>query len=153
MASVFTYPVASSGSYSFNRSRSRVPLSGIKESLLDRSATNSDRGCFGACASMTNKDYRQYSERDNISSEKKKWKLKNNCHSCWSTHNWSTNQSKNQSQSWQWFCWLNLKKKFTSDWTSNWYWGKLLICYWKERIKNKKYLMMEGWPKSRQWIY
>jgi len=52
-----------------------APLSGIKESLLDRSATNANQGWFDACASM--KDDRQYSERDKISSEKQKWKLKN----------------------------------------------------------------------------
>jgi hypothetical protein len=49
-------------------------LSGIKESLLDRSATNANQGCFAACASMIKNDGRQYSEseRDNVSSEKKK---------------------------------------------------------------------------------
>jgi hypothetical protein len=72
MAAVFTYPVASSSSYSFNRSRSRVPLSEIKESLLDRSATNANQGCFDACASMIKKDDRQYSERHKISSKKQK---------------------------------------------------------------------------------
>jgi hypothetical protein len=54
-----------------------VLLSGIKESLLDRSATNANQGCFAACASMIKKDGKQYSERDNISIEKKKWKLLN----------------------------------------------------------------------------
>ena len=50
-----------------------VPLSGIKESLLNRSsATNANQGCFDACASMSKKDDRQHSERDNISSEKQK---------------------------------------------------------------------------------
>ncbi len=51
-----------------------VQLSGIKESLLDRSATNANQGCFDACASMIKKDDRQYSEseRDYVSSEKKK---------------------------------------------------------------------------------
>ncbi len=84
MAAVFTYPVASSSSYSFNRSRSRVPLSEIKESLLDRSATNANQGCFDACASMIKKDDRQYSERENMSREKMKTKkrYKNTCHSC-----------------------------------------------------------------------
>ena len=72
MAAVLTYPVASSGSYSFNRSRSRVPLSGIKESLLDRSATNDNKGCFDACATMIKKDDRQYSERGKVSSKKQK---------------------------------------------------------------------------------
>ncbi len=49
-------------------------LSGIKESLLERSATNANQGCFAACASMIKNDGRQYSEseRDNVSSEKKK---------------------------------------------------------------------------------
>ena len=47
-----------------------VPLSGIKESLLDRSATNANQGCFDACESMIKKDGRQYSERENISREK-----------------------------------------------------------------------------------
>ena len=47
-----------------------VPLSGIKESLLDKSATNSIKGCFDACASMIKKDDRQYSERENINREK-----------------------------------------------------------------------------------
>jgi len=56
MASVFTYSVASSSSYSFNRSRSRVPLSGIKESFLGRSATNANQGCFDSCESMIKKD-------------------------------------------------------------------------------------------------
>ncbi len=49
-----------------------LTLSGIKESLLDKSATNVNQGCFAACASMINKNGRQYSERDNISSKKKK---------------------------------------------------------------------------------
>ncbi len=51
-----------------------VPLSGINKSLLDRSATNANQGCFAACASMVKNDGRQYSEseRDNVSSEKKK---------------------------------------------------------------------------------
>ena len=49
-----------------------LPLSGIKESLLDRSATNANQGCFAVCASMIKKDGRQYCERDNISSEKQK---------------------------------------------------------------------------------
>jgi hypothetical protein len=71
MASVFSYPVSSSSSYSFNRYRSRVPLSGIKESLLDRSTKNANQGCFDACASMIKKDGRQYSERRKISSKKK----------------------------------------------------------------------------------
>ena len=48
-----------------------VPLSGFKESLLDRSAKNAYQGCFDACASMIKRDNRQYSERDNISSETK----------------------------------------------------------------------------------
>jgi hypothetical protein len=47
-----------------------VPLSGIKESLLERSATNANQGCFDACESMIKKDGRQYSERENISREK-----------------------------------------------------------------------------------
>ena len=47
-----------------------VPLSGIKESLLDRSDTNANQGCFDACVSMIKKYDRQYSERDNIRSEK-----------------------------------------------------------------------------------
>jgi hypothetical protein len=47
-----------------------VPLSGIKESLLDRSATNANQGCFDACASMIKKYDRQYSERGKISSKK-----------------------------------------------------------------------------------
>jgi hypothetical protein len=47
------------------------------KNLLDRSATNANQGCFAACASMIKKDGRQYCERDNISSEKKKWQLKN----------------------------------------------------------------------------
>ena len=33
-----------------------VPLSGIKESLLDRSATNANQGCFDSCESMIKKD-------------------------------------------------------------------------------------------------
>ena len=49
-----------------------LPLSGIKESLLDRSAKNANQGCFAACASMIKKDGRKYSERDNIRSEKQK---------------------------------------------------------------------------------
>jgi hypothetical protein len=49
-----------------------VLLSGIKESLLEKSATNANQGCFAACASMIKKDGRKYCERDNISSEKKK---------------------------------------------------------------------------------
>jgi len=54
-------------------------LSGIKESLLDRSATNANQGCFAACASMVKNDGRQCSEseRDNVSSEKKEMKTKN----------------------------------------------------------------------------
>ena len=36
-----------------------VQLSGIKESLLDRSATNANQGCFDACASIIKKDDRQ----------------------------------------------------------------------------------------------
>ena len=39
---------------------------------LDRSATNDNQGCFAACESMIKKDGRQYCERENISSEKKK---------------------------------------------------------------------------------
>ena len=46
-----------------------VPLSGIKESSLDRSATNVN---LDACASMIKKDGRQYSERGTISSKKQK---------------------------------------------------------------------------------
>ncbi len=49
-----------------------VLSSGIKESLLEKSATNANQGCFAVCASMIEKDGRQYSERDNISSEKQK---------------------------------------------------------------------------------
>ena len=33
-----------------------VQLSGIKESLLDRSATNANQGCFDSCESMIKKD-------------------------------------------------------------------------------------------------
>jgi len=40
--------------------------------MLDRSATNANQGCVAACASMIKKDGSHYSERDNISSEKKK---------------------------------------------------------------------------------
>ena len=47
-----------------------VPLSGIKGSLLDRSGTNSNQGCFDAYESMIKKDGRQYSERENIRREK-----------------------------------------------------------------------------------
>ncbi len=117
-----------------------VPLSGIKESLFDRSSTNANQGWIDACASMIKikRDNKHYSERYNISNETQKWKLKmkkNTCHSCWSEHNWSTNQSKNQSQSYQWLCKLNLKRELTSDWTNNWYWGKLWICHWKEKMK------------------
>jgi hypothetical protein len=36
-----------------------VQLSGIKESLLDRSAKNANQGCFDACASIIKKDDRQ----------------------------------------------------------------------------------------------
>ena len=43
---------------------------------MDRSATDTNRGCFDACASMIKKDDSQYSERDNISSEKQKLKQK-----------------------------------------------------------------------------
>jgi len=49
-----------------------VTLPGIKASSLDKSATNANQGCFAACAYMIKKDGKQYSERDNISSEKKK---------------------------------------------------------------------------------
>ena len=45
-----------------------VLLTGIKETLLDRSATNANQGCFAACVSMIKKDGRQYSERDNTKS-------------------------------------------------------------------------------------
>ena len=45
-----------------------VLLSGIKESLLDRSAKNVNQGCFAACTSMIKKDGKQYSESDDISS-------------------------------------------------------------------------------------
>ena len=43
-----------------------VPLSWIKESLLDRSATNDNQGCFDACESMIKKDGRQYLEEGKI---------------------------------------------------------------------------------------
>ena len=49
-----------------------VTLSGIKESLLDKSATNANQDCFDACAFITKRDNRQYSERDNISIETQK---------------------------------------------------------------------------------
>jgi hypothetical protein len=49
-----------------------VLLSGIKETLMEKSSTNANQGCFAVCASMIEKDGRLYSERDNISSEKKK---------------------------------------------------------------------------------
>ena len=61
--------------FSCYRSRSRVPLSGIKESLLDRSATNANQGCFDSCASMIKKDENN-SERCKISSKKQKIKQK-----------------------------------------------------------------------------
>ena len=48
-----------------------VPFSGARESLLDRSPTNANQGCFNACASIFKKDGRQYSERDKTSIEKK----------------------------------------------------------------------------------
>ena len=51
-----------------------VPLSGIKESFLDRSAINAKQGFVDACASIIKKDDRQYSERGNISREKMKTK-------------------------------------------------------------------------------
>ena len=49
-----------------------VPLSGIKESSLDRSATNAYQGCIDASAYMIKKDDRQYSESNKISREKQK---------------------------------------------------------------------------------
>ena len=39
---------------------------------MEKSATNANQGYFAVCASMIEKDGRQYSERDNISSEKQK---------------------------------------------------------------------------------
>jgi len=59
------------GAATSTASTDQLPLSGIKESSLDRSATNANQGCFAACASMIKKDGRQNCERDNISSEKK----------------------------------------------------------------------------------
>ena len=56
----------------------QVPLSEIKESLLDRSAKNANQVCFDACASMNKKDERWYSERVKISSKKHKGKQKKN---------------------------------------------------------------------------
>ena len=60
------------GAATATASADTVPLSGIKESLLDRSATNANQGYFDACASMRKKDDKQHSEKDNISSEKHK---------------------------------------------------------------------------------
>ena len=60
-----------------------APLSRIKQSSYDRSATNAYQGCFDACASMTNNDDRQHNERDKICREKKMVKqygTKNTCH-------------------------------------------------------------------------
>jgi hypothetical protein len=64
----------SAGAATSTASTDQLPLSGIKESLLDRSATNANQGFFAACASMIKNDGRQYSEseRDNVSSEKNK---------------------------------------------------------------------------------
>jgi len=60
------------GAATAKASTDTVPLSGIRESLFDRSATNVNQGCFDACASIIKKDDRQYSEIDIISSEKQK---------------------------------------------------------------------------------
>jgi len=60
------------GAATSTASTDQLPLSGIKESLLDRSSTNANQGCFAACASMIKKDGRQYCERYNIRIEKKK---------------------------------------------------------------------------------
>jgi len=118
------------------------------KNLLDRSATNSNQGCFAACASMIKKVGRQNCERETTMITKKQDKT--TCPGCWSEHNWSTNQSKNQIQSWQWFCWMNVKRKSTTDWTNNLQWGKPIFFHWKKEMKKKKYQMMEGW---RQWFY
>jgi hypothetical protein len=59
------------GAATSTASTDQLPLSGIKESLLDRSATNANQGYFSACASMIKKVGRQNCERETTMITKK----------------------------------------------------------------------------------
>ncbi len=63
------------GAATSTASTDQLPLSGIKESSLDRSATNANQGCFAACASMIKKVGRQNFERETTMITKKMTKL------------------------------------------------------------------------------